>query len=140
MLATCDTTTNTYFSGGEGEGFMRRLRFRYLYRDASNYKNWGEVVFANPDGLPARAAERILRRNLLGEGLFIAHQVRIPEVFLKDRYPVSDDDHCFHEFHSIDLTCEPTTDKFHRSIADFIKEVKEQARYGWGTFDPLAPC
>ena len=28
------------------------LRMDYLYRDAGNYKNWGEVVFANPASAP----------------------------------------------------------------------------------------
>lgn len=116
---------------------MENLRLRYLYRDASNYKNWGELIFANPDRLLARAVEKSLKNALLGDGLFIAHQIRVPDVFLAPRYPVTPDDHCFHEFHSVWVTSEHSTDKFGRSALAFVKEVEEQSRHGWRIFDPL---
>lgn len=118
---------------------MKNVRFRYLYRDASNYKSWAELIFADPDDLPAHAIEKKLSSSLLDEGLFVAHQIRVPEVFLADRYPITADDHCFHEFYSIKGISEPATDEFGRSILAFIKEVEEQARVGWRIFDPLVP-
>ena len=30
---------------------MVSIKFNYLYRDGSNYKSWGKVVFRNPEQL-----------------------------------------------------------------------------------------
>ena len=44
--------------------------------------------------------------NVLVDGLFIAHQVRIHEVFLWSEDQVDADDHCFHEFAAAESTSE----------------------------------
>lgn len=61
---------------------MPNIKFSYFYRDAGNYKKWANVVFSNPDGLTLEAAMKALKGAFLQDGLFIAHQVRVPEVFL----------------------------------------------------------
>jgi len=61
---------------------MSNIKLHYLYRDGSNYKKWADIVFLNPDNLPAEVVTRGLREGFLEDGIFIAHQVRIPEVFL----------------------------------------------------------
>ena len=116
---------------------MKNLKFHYLYRDASNYKKWAEIVFSNSEGLSIEAAERRLKDSLLPDGLFIARQIRVPEVFLFTEYPPSPDDHCFHEFHSFETTSGPTTDEWGRSALDFISEANGAGRRGWSAFDPL---
>jgi len=61
---------------------MSNIKLHYLYRDGSNYKKWADIVFLNPDDLPAEIVTEGLREAFLEDGIFIAHQVRIPEVFL----------------------------------------------------------
>ncbi len=107
------------------------VEFEYLYRDAGNYKKWGSVVFPNVE---AEALDELRRR--IGavfpeDPIFIADQVRIPEVFLfsNDRY--TSDDHCFHEFHSLQVAVEPANDVYSRSISEFISELEREVAWGW---------
>ena len=115
------------------------VKFIYLYRDASNYKNWGEVIFANPDGVQLEEIGGRLGQFVTANETFIASQVRIPEVFL---FPPGDptmDDHCFHEFASVETTDEPATDESRRSILEFTCECASAAASGWLGFDPERP-
>jgi hypothetical protein len=115
---------------------MNNIKFTYLYRDAGNYKKWADVVFSNPDGLsPARITEALLM-SFLTDGLFIAHQIRIPEVFLSSDQGLTLDDHCFHEFSGVEVSSNAPNDKYVRSIALFIAEVNHEAKMGWRAFDP----
>jgi hypothetical protein len=118
---------------------MSNLRFRYLYRDGGNYKRWGSVVFGNKEGVSAQAAEFSLRVELSGNGLFIAEQVGVPDVFLFSVFPLSPEDHCFQEFHSVEVVRGAITDRLGRTMAEFISEVARQARVGWHVFDPSDP-
>src|SRR5687768_8496343 len=95
-------------------------RFEYQYRDGSNYKSWGEVIFA---GRPTDLLTRRLMWALDGWELFIAHQVRIPEVFFKHRALYADD-HCWHELVEISATSDVPTDLIRRTFADFVEEVE----------------
>lgn len=115
---------------------MDNVRFTYLYRDAGNYKKWAEVVFSNPDSLAIDAIKEELNSAFLTDGLFIAHQVRLPEAFLFSEGHATSDDHCFHEFHSVEETSEAPTEGHSRPIVQFVAEVKRQAREGWTAFDP----
>lgn len=122
---------------------MANTRFSYLYRDASNYKNHGDVVFSGE--FTPELEEKLT--SVLNDGeYFIAHQVGIPEVFLWDKdleydeYPVElvgtarykideEDDHVWHEFDGLSLTDAAPTDP--RTIEEFIDEVVRQADLGW---------
>lgn len=81
--------------------------FEYLYRDASNYKSWGELL------LVGRLGEKDLariRHRFEGGMYFIAEQLRVPTLYEQlwgccDDGP-SDDDHVWHEFHAV----RPATD------------------------------
>jgi hypothetical protein len=116
---------------------MRNVKFHYLYRDGSNYKKCGDVVFSNVKDLSVESALKSLRRSFSDDGLFIAHQVRIPEVFLADEYPLNEDDHCFHEFADVEVTLDAANDKCSRSIGEFVAEVAKEAERGWCAFDPI---
>lgn len=107
-------------------------RFHYLYRDASNYKEWGTVTFS---GAMAGLQERLMAA-LDSHELFIAHQVRVPELFF-EQWPASGDDHCFHEFDSMEPTDAAADDHHSRSIEAFVEEVERAARSGWQVFDPI---
>jgi hypothetical protein len=132
------------------------VAFEYLYRDGDNYKNYGRVVFANPEGVPPEEVERRLRAAFSEEDFFIAGQVRIPEVFLWDpdadydpddpetwpadlgpgRYVITEADHCWHEFSRVYATDEPPDDAHGRTVAEFVREVEAAAREGWRVFSP----
>jgi hypothetical protein len=115
---------------------MSNVEFSYLYRDGGNYKKWGNVVFSNPDGMITESMERDLRQAFLEDGMFIASQVRIPEVFLYTDYGFSSDDHCYHEFNGVRPTASKADDTQGRSIGEFLVEVTHEARRGWQVFDP----
>jgi hypothetical protein len=108
-------------------------RFVYAYRDASNYKRIGSVVFQGPPfaGLIAR-----LKKAFDGEEFFVAQQVGIPSVafFDKGEYPVNEDDHCFHQFIEAEATHDAPTDT--RTFLQFVQAVEKAAMDGWRVFDP----
>jgi len=115
---------------------MANIKFHYLYRDGSNYKKWADIVFSNADELSTEAATRSLREGFLEDGLFTAHQVRIPEVFLALEDELTPDDHCFHEFDSLEATSDIPNDPSDRSIREFMAEVAREAKHGWRAFNP----
>jgi hypothetical protein len=115
---------------------MNNIKFGYLYRDGSNYKNWGEAVFSNPDNFSVERVAKQLRECFMEDGLFVAHQVRIPEVFLAADDQLTEDDHCFHEFAEVTATAEAPSDLHRRSIGEFLSEVVRESQRGWRAFDP----
>ena len=70
------------------------------------------------------------------DGLFIAGQIRVPDVFLYTDGGFSSDDHCYHEFFGVTSTHEAANDANRRSIKDFIAEASREAALGWQVFDP----
>jgi hypothetical protein len=115
---------------------LANVEFRYLYRDGGNYKKRGIVIFSNPEGLDIDLAAEGLRQAFLTDGLFIAKQVRVPEVFLYKRGKFTDDDHCYHEFAELASTSKAANDKHVRSIQRFLDEVAAEGRNGWQTLEP----
>ncbi len=112
---------------------MSNIRFNYLYRDGGNYKNRADVTFSNPDNLSVKLLTDRFRA-AFDDNLFIAHQVRIPEVFHFPDGVVTLDDHCYHEFDSIEITEGIPSDLFGRSIGGFLAEVGAAAAGGWRAF------
>jgi hypothetical protein len=107
------------------------IKFTYLYRDASNYKSWGEIIFKNHDKLSLAEIEERLRCSFDSGELFVAAQVSIPEVFLFLQDKLTDDDHFYHEFHSVEGTNDDCNDDCDRSIKVFIEQVEQACRTGW---------
>jgi hypothetical protein len=116
---------------------MRNIKFSYVYRDGANYKSWGNVIFANPDKLALDQIESRLVNAFLPDKLFIAHQISVPEKFLFLNMEFTKFDHCYHEFHIIEISEEKPTDSLNRSITDFLKDVELTSRQGWKAFDIL---
>jgi hypothetical protein len=116
---------------------MKQIKFNYLYRDGSNFKKWSHIVFSNPDGVTLKVVRKVFRDTFGGDGLFIAHQVRVPEVFLYGKGDANADDHCFHEFNDVSMSSEIPNDMYGRSINQFIAEVQRIANLGWVPFDPF---
>jgi len=113
---------------------VSNIKFRYLYRDGSNFKRWSHVVFRNSEGLGVADITVTLRRALVGGDLFVAHQIQVPELFLYEKSEANSDDHCFHEFYKLEYTGEPPTDPYHRSAREFLEQVLAT---GWEPFDPF---
>jgi hypothetical protein len=72
--------------------------FEYLYRDAGNYKAWGEILLS---GAPTESEIAALRDCLESGEFFVAEQVGIPPVY-EELWKLSggptEDDHALHEF------------------------------------------
>lgn len=72
--------------------------FEYQYRDASNYKAWGEILLS---GVPSQNDMATLRACLESGEYFVAEQVGVPAVY-KELWDLSggptSDDHALHEF------------------------------------------
>ncbi len=116
---------------------MNSIRFNYLYRDGSNYKSWGEVVFLNSENLAVNEITTRLFDAFLPDKQFIANQVSIPEKFLFINEKFTRDDHCCHEFDCVEVCEKDSTDALGRSIADFLRDVETASKQGWKAFDIL---
>jgi hypothetical protein len=112
------------------------VEFTYLYRDGGNHKKWGRVLFSNPDRLSSDSLDNGMQRAFLRDGLFIAAQIRVPDVFLYAGGAFSFDDHCYHEFDSVRPTLRAADDVHRRTITEFLAEVAQQGELGWQPFDP----
>lgn len=110
---------------------MTNIRFVYMYRDASNYKQHGEVILSNETLLTVEEVDKQIH-SLLSDGLFfIARQVQVEERFFA---VVSEDDHPWHEYVSVEATTDPTFDPVpeqQRDITNFLKELEQAHRSGW---------
>ena len=110
---------------------MSNIRFVYMYRDASNYKQHGEVILPNETQRTVEEVDTQIRF-LLSDGLFfIARQVQVEERFFD---VVSEDDHPWHEFVMVEATTDPAFDPVpeqQRDIINFLKELEQAHRSGW---------
>ena len=84
-------------------------RITYLYRDGANNKQGGEVVLAG-----TLTADKITDiRQACDEGVwFIPGDVGLPElqeVWVKKGYPLTEQDHVWHELQDIAVTDDPPT-------------------------------
>jgi len=80
------------------------IKLNYLYRDASNYKQYGSVVLANPNNIAAALVADIISRNLIDGEFFDADKWGVPPLFFDKE---NGDDHDWHEFESVEITEEP---------------------------------
>ncbi len=136
-------TDQTRNSVAENPGNLFRTRlgaynvsFKYLYRDASNYKLHGEAVFTNSTFIPIDEIEKQIRSCLKDGEFFIARQVNIEERFFDVLH--EEDDHPWHEFNLVEMTTEPAFDPENwnqhnrkRDITEFIAELEKAKRVGW---------
>lgn len=93
------------------------IKFNYLYRDGSNYKNYRSIVFGNPNCIPIHQIENTILTNLIDGEFFYAEKWDLPILFFEE---LNCDDHGFHEFKSIELT----TDRYDNiTIEEFIFKI-----------------
>jgi len=97
------------------------IQFHYLYRDAGNYKNFGSIIFSNPEFISIETLKEQIRSVLI-DGEFINHKkAGIPALFFPKK---NSDDHSWHEFENIEETDEAPTDV--RTINEFLTSLRFQ--------------
>lgn len=110
---------------------MTNIRFTYLYRDASNYKQHGEAILSNETQLTLEEVDQTIRSLLSDGSFFIARQVQLEERFFAI---VNEDDHPWHEFVQVEMTTDPTFDpvpEAKRDIVQFLQELEQVHNTGW---------
>lgn len=110
------------------------IKFNYMYRDAGNFKVWGEVIFKNVAPVNIELLDTKLRQ-AFDDNLFIANQINVPELFLELDGKLTSNDHCYHQYENVEHTLEFPTDVFDRSIYQFIEQVELESLKGWKTFN-----
>jgi hypothetical protein len=102
------------------------IRFEYLYRDAGNYKNWGEVVFKNNNNLDVESLDRKVRNVLIDSEYFVAEKVSVPSLQFEEYIEALD--HGWHEFHMFDHTSAEPNDILDRDVHEFIQCLESASR------------
>jgi len=95
------------------------IKFEYLYRDAANYKQFGEVIFSNPSAMELATIDAQIRKQLIDNEWFYPAKWG-----LKDLHYFAWDvelDHIFHEYIGIFPTDEPATEMDVRAFLEKIK-------------------
>lgn len=104
---------------GDGNSVLN-LKLNYRYRDASNYKQFGSVIFSNPYYLTPRIAEKALVEKLISSEFFIPQKWGLQKLH---HHPYDPEvDHEYHEFESFEWTEEKVTDD--RSIDEFLNKIE----------------
>jgi predicted nucleic acid-binding protein len=98
------------------------IRVEYLYRDAGNFKNWGEIIFSNPNNIDIKVIEKQANDNLLENLYFIAAKADVPDLHFSDHN--LNLDHLWHEINSFELTTEKSNDNRNRTIEEFVDSLK----------------
>lgn len=99
---------------------MANLKISYLYRDASNYKQYAEVIIANPENQPPSAIEQALRERFAADQVwpdilhFRPEELGWPTVFFDDHDETGDDLN-MHELEGVTLTEEAATHEWQYS-------------------------
>ena len=107
--------------------------FMYRYRDASNYKRDGNVIFSG-EYVPNNHLSRLYAA-FSQHAMFIAHQIGVPELFFWHvGYDIENDDHCWHEFDCLNTTDHEPTDQ--RTIEEFVRDAERAAASGWLMWKP----
>ncbi|MFN8322319.1 MAG: hypothetical protein U0T74_06625 [Chitinophagales bacterium] len=99
---------------------MSNILFLYMYRDGANYKNHGEVVFANPQKLELSSITTAIESALIDGAWFYVKPWNLPDLHF-EKWD-DDIDHTFHEFESVSYTNELPTDN--RTIEQFLLQIK----------------
>jgi hypothetical protein len=116
--------------------FLPNILFEYLYRDASNWKQYGQAVFTNTSGTPLADIEAQIRASLHDGEWFKAETVDLETQYLGDHD--TDDDHPWHEFDKVSETDHPPFNPAgfvvggqRRDIAQFIQAMKNGKLREW---------
>ncbi|NUQ81348.1 MAG: hypothetical protein HUU10_07020 [Bacteroidetes bacterium] len=91
----------------------------YLYRDATNTKQFGSVVFTNPEGLDLQTIRERMRKSLIDGEYFYPDRVGIRLIYAYAWDP--EIDHTWYEFENVSHTDSAPTDP--RTADQFLLEL-----------------
>ncbi|MGY6521454.1 MAG: hypothetical protein ACXIUD_06990 [Mongoliitalea sp.] len=95
------------------------LKLNYLYRDGANFKQFGSVVFANPNFITPREASDKLKLKLISNEFFVPQDWELPRLHY---HPYdSEIDHDYHEFVNFEWTEDDVTDS--RKVDEFLESL-----------------
>jgi len=100
------------------------IEFRYLYRDMGNFKNYGEVIFANRLNSDAEEIRKQIFSILGPDHTIKASDLGIPDLFFKNFTYDPELDHEMHEFVEVLRTENPANDAAQRDIAYLLIEMR----------------
>nr|WP_245153445.1 hypothetical protein [Chlorobaculum sp. 24CR] len=120
------------------------MSIKSCIHSSSNSSKYLEALlrgsFINPEGLELDEIHNRLEKSFDMGCLFNADQAGVPEVFLfnDEEYSLNADDHCFHEYDSVEAidASREDIDLQSRSIGEFVTDVENFSRKGWAVFDP----
>ncbi len=98
------------------------IRFEYLYRDAGNFKRWGEIVFSNPGDIGEKLIASMAEDALIDSLYFVASKARIPDLHFSDYNEQLD--HDWHEMHEFQPTTDVVSDSENRTIDEFLESLR----------------
>ncbi|WP_018342374.1 hypothetical protein [Cytophaga aurantiaca] len=103
------------------EKLIKNVRFNYQYRDTANFKQYGSVIFSNPNQLSIETIEEQLKEVLIDQEYFIPKACEVPLIY---RFPFDSElDHEWYEMDSVEETNKLITDN--RNIELFIKDCAD---------------
>jgi hypothetical protein len=98
---------------------MPNIKLTYLYRDSSNYKNFGSVVIANPQNIDLNIVKELINSRLIDGCWFYAHEWQLPDLRFAD---VNESDPTWHEFENIEYT--EVNSNFALSLEELMSVIK----------------
>lgn len=98
------------------------IKFNYLYRDFSNYKNYNSIVLSNPNNFSINEIDKLIREYLIDGEYFEAEKIGIPSLFFEEK---NEDDHEWHEFESLQVVKDLPYNEL--TIEDLLNKLKLQS-------------
>lgn len=83
-----------------------KIVFEYLYRDAGNFKNYGDAQFRNDTALPLDEIDERIRAALIDGMYFSAETLGLPTLYFDES-----NDELDHEWHEFDCVREVDEDE-----------------------------
>lgn len=102
------------------------VRFEYLYRDAGNFKNWGEVVFSNPRNINVDLIAAMAAKVLIDHVYFVVLKAGVPDLHFVE-YD-KELDHDWHEVNAFQPTDDAPNDPQGRDVEKFIESLQCASR------------
>jgi hypothetical protein len=96
------------------------IEFRYLYRDAANYKLFSSIIMSNRKLIPLEDIINVVEINAIDKMWFVPEKWNIPRLSFDSYIPSMD--HEWHEIAEITFIEGQITDE--RDISEFIEQIK----------------
>lgn len=95
------------------------VKLNYLYRDAGNYKVYGQIIFKQKSKITIQEIEHVIKSHLIDGEYFDPLQWKIPLIYSHSYNPETD--HDWYEFEEISHTANPETEN--TFIEDFLEFI-----------------